>query len=231
MNISSFRKDILPGCRTKHIEQTDRRLDFRQRVSRLLGRSPLVRPGRVSYRLGVGKVPAEFIRQDPWESEYLFCVAQAAKKGILEIGRFNGGSAVVFASANADIPIESIDVAPKDDAYLRRLLAEIGIGDNIQLHVGDSRGPFPNIGEFDLLFIDGDHSYEGCLADLENWYPRLMPGGHVLMHDCYYGCEVQAAILHFLSDRKVETFTTPYKLSDHARYPEGSIFHFRKPLL
>lgn len=35
----------------------------------------------------------------------------------------------------------------------------------------------------DLLFIDGDHSYEGCLADLENWGPRVRKDGLILVHD------------------------------------------------
>ncbi|MRS01652.1 glycosyltransferase [bacterium] len=35
----------------------------------------------------------------------------------------------------------------------------------------------------DLIFINGDHSYEGCKADLQGWYPKLKPGGTLLGHD------------------------------------------------
>lgn len=34
-----------------------------------------------------------------------------------------------------------------------------------------------------LLFIDGDHSYQGCHSDLESWLPFLATGGLVLLHD------------------------------------------------
>lgn len=37
--------------------------------------------------------------------------------------------------------------------------------------------------EFDLVFVDGDHSYEGAKADLENWGRRVRSGGQVLVHD------------------------------------------------
>jgi predicted O-methyltransferase YrrM len=36
----------------------------------------------------------------------------------------------------------------------------------------------------DLAFIDGDHSYEGCLADLKAVWPKVKKGGVVLIHDC-----------------------------------------------
>lgn len=36
----------------------------------------------------------------------------------------------------------------------------------------------------DVIFIDGDHSYEGCKADIKNWYPQMKKGGVMLFHDC-----------------------------------------------
>lgn len=35
----------------------------------------------------------------------------------------------------------------------------------------------------DLLFIDGDHNYEGVKADTEEFWPHVKPGGTVLLHD------------------------------------------------
>jgi len=36
---------------------------------------------------------------------------------------------------------------------------------------------------FDLIFIDGDHTYEGVKKDFESFVPFLNPDGIVLMHD------------------------------------------------
>jgi predicted O-methyltransferase YrrM len=34
-----------------------------------------------------------------------------------------------------------------------------------------------------LLFIDGDHSYEGAKQDFELWSPHVVPGGLIALHD------------------------------------------------
>lgn len=38
-------------------------------------------------------------------------------------------------------------------------------------------------GHFDLLFIDGDHSYEGVKQDFEMYAPLVRPGGVIAFHD------------------------------------------------
>lgn len=35
----------------------------------------------------------------------------------------------------------------------------------------------------DLVFIDGDHSFEGVCADLKAWEPKIRPGGFLSGHD------------------------------------------------
>jgi len=38
-------------------------------------------------------------------------------------------------------------------------------------------------GELDFVFIDADHSYEGCLADIRRWWPKVRKRGIVSGHD------------------------------------------------
>lgn len=50
---------------------------------------------------------------------------------------------------------------------------------------------FPNeYIDFDFVFVDGDHSYEGCKKDIELWYPRVKEGGWLLGHDYKQGRHV-----------------------------------------
>ncbi len=211
--------DLTAAARSKHLSSGLSIID------RLINRT-----NRVRYRLpSVKSVPRDFIRQEPWEIEYLWSVSKSARHGILETGRFNGGSSLIFACANSSVPIWSIDISPVDDSYFRELCNRLGVGENLELIVGDSQKTrYPQVGLFDVLFIDGDHSYQGCLNDLENWWPLLATGGHLLLHDCYLGNEVQAATIDFLSRQVVEMVQPPWRGSHHWRFPAGSLCHVIK---
>lgn len=53
-------------------------------------------------------------------------------------------------------------------------------------------------GSLDFVFIDADHSYEGCRADIEAWLPKVKHGGLLGGHDyankAYPGFGVSRAV-------------------------------------
>ena len=56
-----------------------------------------------------------------------------------------------------------------------------------------------------VIFIDGDHSYKGCKADIENWYSQMAKGGVMLFHDCDSSSPgVVQAVHEFVAKHKLE---------------------------
>lgn len=49
----------------------------------------------------------------------------------------------------------------------------------------------------DMAFIDGDHSEDGILRDLNAVYPKMKSGGVILCHDCVDGSDARKGLLKF----------------------------------
>jgi predicted O-methyltransferase YrrM len=156
------------------------------------------------------------------EAALLFRLARDVRGPIAEIGRFRGGSTVVFTSALPDgAELWSYDLQDRFDGELRDTLDRLGLAQKVHLVVGDSRTVDPPAAPLELLFIDGDHSYEGAKADFDRWSAFVRPGGHVLFHDAVdsggYG-NVYPGVTRAASE------------VDWERRPgAGSIAHFVKP--
>jgi predicted O-methyltransferase YrrM len=128
------------------------------------------------------------------EAALLYSLARDATDGpFVEIGRFKGGSTVVFASALPEgVELWSYDLhvalrpdmpGEQLDAELRDALDRLGLAGKVHVLVADSRKVEPPSDRIELLFVDGDHSYEGARADFDRWSPLVSPGGHLLFHD------------------------------------------------
>jgi predicted O-methyltransferase YrrM len=65
----------------------------------------------------------------------------------------------------------------------------------------------------DAIFVDGDHSYEGCLADLEAWLPKLKPGGRFFGHDADGVGGVLQAVQDFTAGRSLPFRVLPPPLA------------------
>lgn len=58
----------------------------------------------------------------------------------------------------------------------------------------------------DLIFIDGDHSYDGCFNDIMKAWPKLKKGGNMLVHDCVHDSEPLKAVDDFCKSKNIEYF-------------------------
>lgn len=85
----------------------------------------------------------------------------------------------------------------------------------------------PGVG---FVFVDGDHSPAGCLADLERFWGVLLPGGTLAVHDAFdrgWGPGIRSAIDEFADHRRPITAThsvyypTPAEEREHAHGVSG----------
>jgi len=75
-----------------------------------------------------------------------------------------------------------IDTLPE----FRRNIKKAGLEDNVVAVVGDSPVIAKNWSTpLALLFIDGGHGAEPAHEDYENWVPKLLIGGKLLIHDVF----------------------------------------------
>src|SRR5262249_33632962 len=57
---------------------------------------------------------------------------------------------------------------------------------------------------FDWVYIDGDHSYDAVLADLNAWFPKLKLGGKVVLDDYTWQDEARTLIVKAAAHRFLE---------------------------
>lgn len=142
-------------------------------------------------------------------SSFLDVLSKARIHNILEIGAGNGGTSWAFSKLCHSFNLLSIDKPDGQWGNNRGGPSEQIVNHittysncNYQLIRKDSKDPLLleflqlKLREFDLLFIDGDHSYEGVKADFNNYSPFVRSGGIIAFHDiCEHapetGCEVK----------------------------------------
>lgn len=124
----------------------------------------------------------------------LYCAAKFHEipGEVVEIGAWKGRSTCWLAEAGKVTSIDTFDGGPmlKDEAgegtlpAFQQNVSANGLSERVSVKVGKSQD---HAKEWDkpirVLFIDGDHSYEGAKADWESWRPFLSDGAVVFFDD------------------------------------------------
>jgi predicted O-methyltransferase YrrM len=118
----------------------------------------------------------------------------------LEIGCYSGAS-LITALQHADlrraVSLDTFGVWPDQQSTVKRNLDRFaqGCGTKVELVCGSSHDRSliasmyhallkdPTFFGFDLLFIDGDHSFQGVLDDFEFFHNLVNPGGLIVFDD------------------------------------------------
>lgn len=109
----------------------------------------------------------------------------AAGKRVLEIGSAYGYSTVGLALVAEHVTAVDPHQTHGSQGALLANLRAYEVLDRVDIRVGYSQQVLPELlgGEFDLAFIDGDHTQPGVTHDA-TWAMRLIrAGGHVACHD------------------------------------------------
>jgi len=78
-------------------------------------------------------------------------------------------------------------------------------------------------GSLDAVYIDGDHSYEGCARDLEEALRLVKPGGYIMGHDYEINPAKTEARYDFGVKRAVDEFCARRGLEITAKGMDGCV--------
>lgn len=145
-----------------------------------------------------------------FDMEILVPEVEKLKRGqvYLEIGVDKGKSlSVARMVANEGVEIYGVDLRPDPEVPGTHFLH------------GDSSEIASAFGEtVNVIFIDGDHSYEGCKADIDAWFPHMAKDGVMLFHDCDATSPgVVQAVAEFAKEHGYEVFYSPEQRCSMAR--------------
>lgn len=144
--------------------------------------------------------------------------ADSARMGngtIVEIGAYQGGSTIALAMGIQEAgrgKVTSIDphlpatgvyggkFSQEDHRIYLDNLEHFGVAPWVSHLCTDSNNAAKDwTSPIDLLWVDGDHSYEGVASDITRWVPLVRDQGVVIFDDVEPGSEVEAAIRDHLS--------------------------------
>jgi predicted O-methyltransferase YrrM len=162
---------------------------------------------------------------------------------ILEVGTAQGGVFWLLCRlAHPDATLISVDL-PSDSRFsggiakLPELAAMKSSGQTVHAILGDShsQGVLDQVkallhGEsLDLLFIDGDHTYEGVMSDYEMYGPLVRPGGLIAFHDIvdtpWEACQVNRLWAELAAAPRL----APRRIVGHVKSHFGGIGLLRQP--
>lgn len=111
---------------------------------------------------------------------------------VLNIGAGAGTSGLAFLETRQDLHLHTVDITNIDSPFgslysERQVCQDAGfkLGNRWFQHHMDSKqlAQWWDYGPVDVCFIDGDHTYDGCVGDITGWLPHMRTGGFMAVHD------------------------------------------------
>lgn len=125
------------------------------------------------------------------ETDVLIRMARSAGV-IVDLGVYKGHSMAAMMLSNSKAKVYGVDsfgdmghrgYKGSTEAECRKNLKKLGLtpAGIFAMTTGEAAKQFQD--EIDLLHVDAGHSREEVQADIDNWLPKVVPGGAVIFHD------------------------------------------------
>ena len=114
-----------------------------------------------------------------WKGKSAFCLARGLRRGRLTVIDPFDASGDSEAAGSYLANAGSEPLLQQFTSHMNRL----GVIDKIDIWHGTSQDYVGLARSVELLFIDGDHSKEGCDFDFQNYGKCVTPGGFLAFHD------------------------------------------------
>lgn len=159
-----------------------------------------------------------FLKSLPGMIEHSPCV-------VVNIGAGAGTSGLAFMESRRDIILHTVDIQDASSPFgclqaEREVLEAAGYGHLRNIYWYQYHSDSKELAKrwfltIDILFIDGDHSYDGCAGDIRLWTGRVRKGGLIAVHDYRKGdLEANSDGPHPMAwpgvDRAVDELLVPY---------------------
>ncbi|MFT3705740.1 MAG: class I SAM-dependent methyltransferase [Agriterribacter sp.] len=132
------------------------------------------------------KLPANasVVEIGSWQGKSTYCIAKGLKSGVIYcIDPFN-------ADGGMDVQSQDEYNRKKGSKDLLESFSEnmqqLDVINKLKIKKGYSYQFSEDFSKIDFLFIDGDHSIEGCKMDFDMYASKIISGGYIAFHDYYH---------------------------------------------
>jgi len=144
---------------------------------------------------------------------------KAKNNKVIEVGSYMGRSTLALAEYSEYVISVDNWKGPREvvlsdefrstlyQKFTSNLATYISVGRVIPLRINCREltvDKLPRQPLFDMVFIDGDHSYESVCFDIKFWKPLIRKGGLICGHDYVYISDVSQAVKELLNEYEIQ---------------------------
>ena len=152
---------------------------------------------------------------EPETGRALYSIIRLLKPStVIEVGSYAGAASITMAQAlvdagDDDSRLHCVELSGDHIQIAKRNLTEAGLLDRVIFHHGPSDTPsiIRSLPKSKMIFVDGDHTYEGAKRDFETYVELLEQDGVMIYHDTIKIMALQILMDEIAHNPKFDIFT------------------------